>query len=317
MSQFDPRELRDAFGSFMTGVTVVTTHNNDNSPLGFTANSFSSVSIDPPLVSVCLANSSTNYDVLVNTDRFAINILSESQKEVSNTFARPVEDRFASVNWRKGPHGSPVLEGVSAWFDCSSFKQIEAGDHIILIGKVEAFEANASPGLGYSRGAYVTPAMEAEAFSQRTDVVVSALIEKSGSVFFLDDGNGNLTLPSTMVDKSGASATLQTLINQSEIGATPGFVYAVFEDLEQEQQHISFLCKASQCQTNKTSSNKGVFLPLTADTISKVQHQAMQIMLERFSRESKLGNYGVYIGNQNSGEVRPIVNEHLEKENKS
>lgn len=305
MSQFEPRALREAFGSFMTGVTVVTTHDANNNPLGFTANSFTSVSIDPPLVLVCMANSSANYDALVNTDRFAINILSESQKEVSNTFARPVDDRFASVNWQKGPHGSPVLEGVSAWFDCSSFKQVEAGDHVILIGKVEAFEANASPGLGYSRGAYVTPAMEAEAFSQRTDVVVSALIENSGNVFFYDDGNENLTLPFTMVDKSGASATLQTLINQSEVSATPGFIYAVFEDLEQEQQHISFLCQAS-----KATSDKGVFLPLTADTISKVQHQPLRIMLERFTRESKLGNYGVYFGNQNSGEVRPIVKEN-------
>ena len=317
MSQLDPRSLRDAFGCFMTGVTVVTTHDNANNPLGFTANSFSSVSLDPPLVSVCLSNSSANYDVLVNADRFAINILSEKQKEVSNTFARPVDDRFASVNWDKGPHGSPILEGVSAWFDCSSFKQVEAGDHVILIGKVEAFEANAFPGLGYSRGAYVTPAMEAEAFSQRTDVVVSALIEKSGSVFFYDNGNGTLALPSSMVDKSGATATLQTLIDQSEVSATPGFVYAVFEDLEHEQQHISFLCKASQYQASKTTPDKGVFRPLTADTISKVQHQAMQIMLERFARESKLGNYGVYIGNQNSGEVRPIVNEHLMKENGS
>jgi flavin reductase (DIM6/NTAB) family NADH-FMN oxidoreductase RutF len=314
MSKLDPRALRDAFGSFMTGVTVVTTHDTESNPLGFTANSFTSVSLDPPLVLVCLANSSANYDVLVNSGRFAINILSENQKEVSNTFARPVDDRFASVNWQKGPFGSPIIEAVSAWFDCSSYKQVEAGDHIILIGQVEAFETSASPGLGYARGAYVTPAMEAEAFSQRTDVVVSALIESSGDVFFYDDGNGNLTLPSTMVDKSGASATLQTLIDQSEVNATPGFIYSVFEDIEQEQQHISFLCQASLCQMNQSASDKGIFLPLTTDTVSKVQNQAVRIMLERFAKESKLGNYGVYFGNQNSGEVRPIVQERPLKE---
>ena len=82
MSQFEPRALREAFGSFMTGVTVVTTHDTNNKPLGFTANSFTSVSIDPPLVLVCMANSSANYDVLVKADRFAINVLCEQQKEV-------------------------------------------------------------------------------------------------------------------------------------------------------------------------------------------------------------------------------------------
>ncbi|MFT5656961.1 MAG: flavin reductase (DIM6/NTAB) family NADH-FMN oxidoreductase RutF [Gammaproteobacteria bacterium] len=304
MSQLDPRALRDAFGSFMTGVTVVTTHDKDDNPLGFTANSFTSVSLDPPLVLVCLANSSANYDVLVNNDRFAINVLCENQKEVSNTFARPVDDRFATVNWRQGPHGSPILDGVSAWFDCSSHKQVEAGDHVILIGRVEAFEATAVPGLGYARGAYVTPAMEAEAISQRSDIVVSALIEKSGEVFFHDDGNGNLSLPAARVDKSGATATLQTLIDRSEIDATPGFIYSVFDDTDHEQQHISFLCQATSDTTDK-----GDFLALTPSTLSSVSDSAVRIMLERFARESKLGNYGVYFGNQNSGEVRPILKE--------
>ena len=311
MSQFDPRALRDAFGSFMTGVTVVTTHDKKNNPLGFTANSFSSVSLDPPLVMVCLANSSANYDALVSTDRFAINILSEKQKEVSNTFARPVDDRFATVSWRKGPHGSPILDDVSAWFDCSSYKQVEAGDHVILIGQVEAFETSTSPGLGYARGAYVTPATEAEVISQRTDVVVSALIEKSGKVFFYDDGNGILTLPLTKVGKSSASATLQTLIDQSEVKATPGFIYSVFEDIEQKQQHISFLCQANPAKASKPASGQGAFFELTADTLSKVQDQAVRIMLERFAKESKLGNYGVYLGNQTSGEVCPIVKDKI------
>jgi len=306
MSQFEPRALREAFGSFTTGVTVVTTHDTQNIPLGFTANSFTSVSIDPPLVLVCMANSSANYEVLVKADRFAINILSEQQKEVSNTFARPVVDRFSTVNWRKGPHGSPILDDVSAWFDCSSYKQVEAGDHIILIGKVEAFEANAAPGLGYSRGAYVTPSMEAESISQRTDVVVSALIEHSGDVFFQQDEKGGLKLPSDTVGKAGATATLETLIKQNDTDAKPGFIYSVFEVIDKEQQHISFLCQAA---TNHSA--KGVFLPLTSGNLLKVSDTTVRTMLGRFAKESKLGNYGLYFGNQSDGEVRPIVKDAL------
>ena len=162
----DPLSLRNAFGAFMTGVTVVTTLDNEANPLGFTANSFASVSLDPPLVLVCIANSSSNFDAFNNAKGFAVNILSEAQKHMSNTFARPVDDRFSEIEWNIGPHGSPVVDEVSAWFDCSMFNTVEAGDHLILVGKVEAFENHAHPGLGYARGAYVTPAIEAEASEQ-------------------------------------------------------------------------------------------------------------------------------------------------------
>lgn len=94
----DPRQLRDAFGAFLTGVTVVTTINAEGQPIGFTANSFTSVSLDPPLLLVCLAKTSRNYAAVTEAAGFAVNILSEAQKDVSNTFARPVEDRFAAVD---------------------------------------------------------------------------------------------------------------------------------------------------------------------------------------------------------------------------
>ena len=98
----DPRALRDAFGAFPTGVTVVTACDGDGNPIGFTANSFTSVSLNPPLLLVCLAKTSRNFATMTGTPHFAINVLSETQKDVSNTFARPVEDRFAAVEWAKG-----------------------------------------------------------------------------------------------------------------------------------------------------------------------------------------------------------------------
>ena len=112
----DPRALRDAFGCFMTGVTVVTTLDADGKPLGFTANSFSSVSLDPPLLLVSIANSSGNLGAFVSGKGFAVNILGEGQKEVSGTFARPSADRFAQTYWRHGPIGSPLIAGVALQF---------------------------------------------------------------------------------------------------------------------------------------------------------------------------------------------------------
>jgi flavin reductase (DIM6/NTAB) family NADH-FMN oxidoreductase RutF len=189
------RQLRDAFGTFMTGVTVVTTMDAAQQPLGFTANSFSSVSLDPPLLLVSIAKSSSNYERFVNGNGFAINILSEHQKEVSNTFARPVDDRFATVAWQAGPNGAPILMGAAAWFDCSLHQVVDAGDHAILIGKVEAFEASHRAGLGYYRGSYFTPAQAGAALAVGPAVVISALIEQDGRVLLQDDGRGGLTLP--------------------------------------------------------------------------------------------------------------------------
>lgn len=304
MTPLDPRALRNAFGTFMTGVTVVTANDENGGPLGFTANSFSSVSLEPPLVLVCLANTSQNFDVLVAASGFAVNILSETQVEVSNTFARPVADRFAATAWRTGPNGAPILEGVSAWFDCRMHKTIPAGDHVILIGEVVAFDQTASPGLGYARGAYVTPATEADALAHSTNLVVSALIERDGEVLLVDDGQGGLALPEVLVDGDGASAATKKLIESTGLHAKPGFVYSVFEDVRHKRQHISFLC-----QTAKGAPTRGAFVPLVPSALDDVSNPATLTMLERFAAETKLGNYGIYFGDHSSGEVRPITQE--------
>lgn len=300
MTDFDPRALRNAFGTFLTGVTVVTAQDTAGQPIGFTANSFSSVSLDPPLVSVCLANTSSNFSTFAETKGFAINILSEAQIDISNTFARPAQDRFATVDWQTGPNGAPILAGVSAWFDCAMFKTVEAGDHLILIGRVEAFDQTIAPGLGYARGAYVTPAAEARALSRRTGMVVSALIERNGQILLQDDGTGGLTIPATDDLSDGADAALADLIKECGIMAEPGFIYSVYRD-KSRRQHISFLCQAD----NGTPA-KGAFTQISGSTLMDVTDPAICTMLERFARETRQGNFGVYFGDETRGRVKPL-----------
>lgn len=301
MTPLDPRALRNAFGTFMTGVTVVTSYDGNGAPLGFTANSFSSVSLNPPLVLVCLANSSQNYDALVSSSGFAVNVLAETQIEISNTFARTVEDRFACVEWQKGPLGSPILGGTCAWFDCQMHKVVEAGDHVILIGQVEAFDSNSAPGLGYARGAYVMPSTTTDSVAEHTNLIVSALIEKDGHVLLVDDCHGGLALPERVVDEEGASIAVKKLIASTGLNAQAGFIYSVFEDVGRKRQHISFLC-----QTSEGRPENGVFVPLIGAALDDVSDPAILLMLERFAAESAIGRYGVYYGDQQSGEVRPI-----------
>jgi flavin-dependent trigonelline monooxygenase, reductase component len=300
-TQIDPRALRDAFGCFMTGVTVVTTIDATGKPQGFTANSFSSVSLDPPLLLVSLANSSRNLDIFTAGGGFAINILSEGQKDISGTFARPSEDRFANVYWRKGPVGSPLIAGVSAWFDCTLEQTVLAGDHTILIGRVGGFEATPAAGLGYYRGAYVTPAQTAAQIPAGPDVVITAILEADGKVLLTDDGRGGLTLPMARVGREGVQAALAGLLAGTGLQAQAGAVYAVYDDLGQGAQHIAF-----RCPTAAGKPRKGALVELTRDGVADVSDPAARIMLERLADEAPSGSYGIYFGTNEQGRVHRI-----------
>jgi len=151
----DPRTLRDALGCFATGVTVVTMRDEAGQPVGLTANSFSSVSLDPPLILFCLARSSTNLARFRQAEHFAINVLHIGQQPMSGAFARSVADRFQDVAWETWDTGAPILSGSLASFECATDQVIEAGDHLVFIGRVlrARFEPRRDP-LLYFRGKY-------------------------------------------------------------------------------------------------------------------------------------------------------------------
>ncbi len=151
----DARTLRDAMGCFATGVTIITAHAADGKPIGLTANSFTSVSLDPPLLLVCIANNSGSAEVLRSAESFAVNVLQIGQQPVSNLFAGKNEDRFAGTRWEVGEYGAPILLGSLGVFECKHHALHEAGDHFLLVGQVEkaSFEPRRDP-LLYFRGKY-------------------------------------------------------------------------------------------------------------------------------------------------------------------
>ncbi|WP_395944493.1 flavin reductase family protein [Brevundimonas sp.] len=151
----DPRTLRDALGCFATGVTVVTTTDEEGRPVGLTANSFSSVSLDPPLILFCLARSSSNLERFRQAEHFAINVLHIGQQPMSGAFARSNAERFEGVVWEAWETGAPILSGSLASFECATHQVVEAGDHLVFIGRVTRarFEPRRDP-LLYFRGRY-------------------------------------------------------------------------------------------------------------------------------------------------------------------
>lgn len=151
----DPRELRKVLSSFVTGVTVVTAVDAQGNYHGVTANSFNSVSLDPPLVLWSQALRAFSHPVYRDARHFAINILSSDQIDVSNRFAKSGEDKFSGIAIRKGLNGVPLIEGCLAYLECSRHAAHEAGDHMIFIGRIDRMECNGSRPLVFGSGRYL------------------------------------------------------------------------------------------------------------------------------------------------------------------
>lgn len=150
------RSLRDAFGQFATGITIVTTLNEKGLPIGLTANSFASVSLEPPLVSWCVDKNSTRFREFAEAEFYTISVLHAQQQLLSDLFAQRSWDDtvFEDVEWYSGPNGVPQLPDVSARFHCRTKHLYEGGDHLIIVGDVLEYDSDAQPPLLFSQGDY-------------------------------------------------------------------------------------------------------------------------------------------------------------------
>ena len=150
----DPLELRRTFGSFATGVTVVTMRDRHGHRVGMTANSFSSLSLDPPLLLWSVARKSPSFDHFAQASHFAINVLAADQQHLSKQFSTPAEDKFADIGCDEGLGGVPLLPGVIARFECETAHRYEGGDHLIIVGRVERCARFQGDPLVFHAGAY-------------------------------------------------------------------------------------------------------------------------------------------------------------------
>lgn len=153
-SPIDPRDFRNALGTFATGVTIITAAGADKKPYGLTCNSFASVSLNPPLVLWSLVLYSSSLSIFQNASHFAVNVLGVSQQALSNKFAKSSDDKFDGVEWTAGLGGAPLLPESVANFQCRSVNRYYGGDHVIFLGAVEAYSYNRNEPLLFARGGY-------------------------------------------------------------------------------------------------------------------------------------------------------------------
>jgi flavin reductase (DIM6/NTAB) family NADH-FMN oxidoreductase RutF len=150
----DEASFRTVLGHFATGVTIITAMDGDE-PIGVSANSFTSVSLDPPLVLFCAAKASTTWPRIEAAGKFTVNILNEHQEDVCRVFATKGADRFSRIGWRTSANGQPILHDSLAYIDCEMQEQHDAGDHIIVVGRVQELGVLSEEGpLLFYRGGY-------------------------------------------------------------------------------------------------------------------------------------------------------------------
>jgi len=150
----DPLEFRRALGCFATGVTVITAVDDEGQPRGLTANAFSSLSLEPTLILVCVDHRSDSFPVISGAEVFAVNVLGEEQREISQRFARKGENKFDGIQHHFGKLGAPVLEGALAVLECRRDQSVLAGDHTIFIGEVQHVDYGQGKPLLFFRGNY-------------------------------------------------------------------------------------------------------------------------------------------------------------------
>ena len=311
MNKNRSRNLRQALGSFPTGVTVVSCLDKNNNPLGFTANSFTSVSLDPQLISICIDKESFNIDTFSITEHFAVSILSESQQSISTTFATPNEERFKDIDWRSEDTGSPIISNAVAWFDCKTEQVVDAGDHLILIGKIISFDSSPKTPLMYLRGNYVNLGLEQKMLlameNENTEIIVGAIIEWRKKVFLLKNkNNGSLNFPSAsrlghIEDKQSLLGVLKNL----NISINEHYLFSVFEKAEDKTSLIYYRAQAKE----EITALKDSFYDFDAIPFDKLTDEASRIMLKRYIKERELNAFGIFVGKESEGKVEAISKE--------
>lgn len=301
----DPGALRQAFGTFVTGVTVITTHDADGNPRGMTANSFTSVSLDPPLLLVCVGKSAASYTSFASTEHFAVNLLHEGQVDVSGTFASKSPDKFHTVNHDKVHTGAPILTDSLTWFDCTVDQRIDAGDHLVLIGQVRAFGTSPKLPLCFCRGRYanIQDALPASWLDSHK-MIIGYLIEAGDAILFRADGNGGWTLPVAGKRKGFIDAGQSAL--SIELEST--FLYSVFDVDDTDPGFLIYRAQLDNLDADVELPDTLRFFPLDDLPIEQMPVNELRSVVRRYARERKNQQFGIYSGSADSGRVEMIEN---------
>lgn len=299
----DARALRDVFGTFLTGVTVVTFRDADGVPRGFTANSFTSVSLNPPLVLVCIANTAGSFSALSECQRFAINILAESQKHASAAFGSRTGGRFNDVTtWSRDADGPPLIDGSLSSMECTREQVVMAGDHAIVIGRVQGFRlGTGGVPLAYFRGAYAALSLGTDVLEHMSLIAfrVRCLLDFGEEVLLVRRGDdAPWELPS--IDLHAGDDHRQAiprLLQSLGADADVGFLYSVYHEEGETHTTLVFRGVADQAAAARVRQPEGVtigFFGRESMPWAELHGPSQSALLRRFFTERAQSRFGIY-----------------------
>lgn len=306
-SLIDSVELRRAFGTFVTGVTVITTWDADGQPRGMTANSFTSVSLTPPLLLVCIGKSATSYSAFSTAVSFAVNLLHEEQGDISALFASKATDKFKTIPYDMVHTGAPVLTDCMTWFDCVVHDRIDAGDHMILIGHVQAFGTSPAAPLGFCRGRYaaVKDPLPAD-WTPSHRMVVGYLIEHDGAILLKSNGKGGWGLPTASKRRADSLVTLDDCGTLSLL-PDETFLYSVFDVADSDPGYMIYRGRlAGDAGLIETQYPSLKFFKADDLPFPEIPIREVNAMLRRYLREREERRFGIYIDSSDGGRVALI-----------
>lgn len=309
MNQSTKQDLRQILGKFLTGVTVVTTIDQHDVPVGFTANSFTSVSLEPPLVLVCLAQSAGLASVFRRANSFAINILSVEQEVISNSFARKDADRFAQVDWQSKVTGSPIIEGCAAWLDCEMYEKIIAGDHVILIGDIQDAKKNARHPLGYYQGRYCAIDLPEETLSfleHRKSVhsTTGILVDYLDQLLLIEQSDGCYDVPRAEPGSEGEESRINAAMTKLGIEVHNKVLFSVVEGRHHQRISIYYRCNVEPGEPLPPTARYFKPEDLPFDKLSRPE---LGNILRRYLEEKNTGQFGIYVGDEHQGHIEQIA----------
>lgn len=313
-AQLDRSELRRALGSFLTGVTIITAHDAEGHPRGITANSFTSVSLDPPLVLVCVDRRAASYDTFAQCGGFVVHILAADQQDLSARFASKSPDKFADLRVRVGSGGGPILPRSNAWLDCRTERQIDVGDHVLVIGEVLAFGLQEQRPLGYHQGKYVSlrPEQDGAALTRDDGAALRAawIAETVDGALVLEAEGSGWSVPQVPFDHGRLDDAQLTAAATASLGVKTevAFLYSIFDCPRTQTLLMAYRLRVdAAAEQMSTAAPELRCFPVHAIPWDRIPDSSIAAMLRRYVRERAGEQFGLYAGSAASGRVAALA----------
>lgn len=303
----DIADLRRALSVFLTGVTIVTTTDDEGLPRGITANSFTSVSLEPPLVLVCINRSAASHAAFVNSPGFGVHILGHDQQALAARFATKSPEKFSGLTCRAGRSGAPMLPSCMAWLDCETQHRLVAGSHLVLFGLVREFGVHPRRPLGYCQGRYLSLAPEQGLGVYRSSQVMAGWIAETadGRILLerLRAGTG-WSIPCSSLagvpleDECLAAAAHRAL----GVGVAIQFLYSLYDISTDGRVLIVYRVRLDDSAAGAESAGRKLF-PVDSLPWSRIPEPHTAGMLRRYVAERSGARFGLYAGSSERGQV--------------